>query len=136
MGILDKAINKTKSSINTSSTKVAETKEVSTLEAQMKEEKSKVRDLYEDLGQEYYRFTVDKDDEHKKNMLTLIDKINESRKIIEDCEAQIEDVRDKYKEERENIKAEAEARDKEIDEADEQARAEKEAAKKEKEDLF
>jgi hypothetical protein len=136
MGFLDNAKNKAKSTFNTTSSKYDESKQVRALESQIKDERNKVRELYETIGKEYYRYTVDGDESHKNNFDSMIADINKSRELIEELEGQIEDVRAKAKEDRENIKAEADARAREIQEADEQARAEKKAAEKEKDDLF
>ena len=136
MGFLDSAKNKAKSTFSTTSNKYDERKEVGKIESQIKEERNKVKSLYETIGKEYYRYTFDGDESHKANFDSMIAQINESRKLIEEYEAQIEEVRAKAKEERENIKAEHDARAREIEEADAQARAEKEAARKENDDLF
>ncbi|MBR2254736.1 MAG: hypothetical protein IJ856_02800 [Candidatus Methanomethylophilaceae archaeon] len=136
MGFLDKAINKTKSSLDSSSSKRTENKEVSKIESQIKEESAKVREKYEMIGKEYYRYTYDGDEAHKANFDKWIEEINESRKLIEECEAQIEEIKANGKAERENIKAEAEARAREIEEADQQAKAEKAKEKRGKDDLF
>ena len=136
MGFLDNAKNKAKSTFNTTSSKYDESKQVRALESQIKDEKTKVRELYESIGKEYYRFTVDGDKAHKNNIKPMIEDVNKSRELIGQLEAQIEEVRTKAKEDRESIKAEADARSKEIEAADEQARADKKAAEKEKDDLF
>ncbi len=136
MGLLDKTINKTKSTFNATTNKLGETKEVSKLESQIKDERNKVKGTYETIGKEYYRWTYDNDEEHKKTIDSLVAQINESRTLIEQYEAEIEEIRQKGKEERYNIKADADAKDKEIDAADEQKRADKQREKKEKDDLF
>lgn len=136
MGFLDKTINKTKASMSTSSNKLNESREVSKIESQIKEERNKVKENYELIGKEYYRFTVDGDESHKKNFDTYVEQINESRKLIEEYEKQIEEVRAAAKEERENIKAQADARHREIEAEEEAARAEKQQQKKEQDDLF
>jgi len=135
MGFLEKTINKTKATMSTSSNKLSETREISKIESQIKEEKNKVKSNYEMIGKEYYRFTVDGDESHKKNFDAYVDEINQSRKLIEEYEKQIEDIRSTAKEERENIKAMADARDREIESEDEAAKAEKQKQKKE-DDLF
>ncbi len=136
MGFLDKTINRTKSSFGTTSNKVSESREVSKIESQIKEERNKVKSSYETIGKEYYRYTVDGDESHKENFDKLIAGINESRRLIEEYEQQIEDIRAAAKEERENIRAQEEARRKEIEAEEEAARAEKERQKKENDDLF
>ena len=136
MGLFDKTISKTKTTFGSTSSKVGESNEIRKLESQIKDERNKVKETYEVIGKEYYRYTVDGDGSHEDTINKLVDQINESRKLIDDLEAQIKEVRQKAKEERETMKAEAEARQKEIEEAEEQKRLEKKRQEKENDDLF
>jgi chromosome segregation ATPase len=136
MGFLDKTISKTKSSFATTSSKLDEKREVNALQNQIKAERAKVKENYETIGKEYYRWTYDSDEEHKKNCDRIVEEINESRQIIEDLEQQISNVRAEGKEHRSTIKAETDAKIEEIEEADAQARDEKEKQRKEREDPF
>ncbi len=136
MGLFDKTINKTKSTISTSGNKMSESKEINKLESQIKTERNKVKEIYEQIGKEYYRYTRDGEESHENTIKSLVAQIDEARTLIEQYEAEIEEVRQKAKEERESIKAAAEARQREIEEAEEQKRLEKERERKEKDDLF
>ncbi len=136
MGFLDKTIEKTKATTKSMSSKFNEGKDANKIESQIKAEKQKVRDLYETIGKEYYRWTYDGDESHKDCFDSLVSQINQSRKTIEELEAQLDEIRTKGKEERDNIKAEHDAKMEEIDAADAEAKAEKERIKKEKDDTF
>lgn len=136
MGFLNKAATKTKTSLSTSSNKISESREVSKIESQIKDEKNKVKANYELIGKEYYRSTTDKDPSHKKLIEEYVDQINESRRLIEEYERQIEEVRAAAKEEREAMRAEADAKIREKEAEEEAARAEKAKQKKEEDDLF
>ncbi|MBE6522756.1 MAG: hypothetical protein E7Z62_06500 [Thermoplasmata archaeon] len=136
MGFFEKTLEKTKASTKSISSKFNETKDTSKIQSQIKSEKEKVKECYETIGKEYYRFTYDGDESHKDCFDSLVQKINDSRKLIEEWEAQLEEIRAKGSEERENIKADRDAKLEEIEASDAEAKAEKERIKKEKDDTF
>lgn len=136
MGFLDKTITKAKATAKTTSNKYNESKDARQIQSQIKAEKDKVKECYETIGKEYYRFTVDGDESHKDCFDGLVDQINESRKAIEDLEAQLEELRVNAKMERDDIKATHDAKIQEIEANDAAAKAEKERLKKENDDLF
>ncbi len=136
MGLFDKTSSATKSLFGGSGTKINEASEVKRLEAKINDERAKVKDTYELIGKEYYRYTVDGDGAHEEAINKYVEQINDSRKQIESYEAQIDEVRQKAKEERENLKAAAEAKQKEKEEEEEALRQEKKRIEKEKDDLF
>ena len=136
MGFLDRATSKMKTSVSTTSNKVSENREVGKIESQIKEERNKVKGAYEAIGKEYYRYATDNDESHKAAMDSLVKDINESRKLIEEYEAQIDEIRANAKSERDSIRAEADAKLREKAEAEQQAKAEKLKAERESDDLF
>jgi len=132
MGFLDK----TKATFSSTSSKVNESSEVRKLESQIKDERAKVKDNYELIGKEYYRYTVDNDEAHMEEIRKLVDRVNDSRKLIEEYEQEIENVRQKGKEDRESMRAEVEAKQKEVEDEKEAKRQEKKREEKENDDLF
>ena len=136
MGLLERTASKVKSSVATNKSSLNEMKEVNNLQNQIKAERNKVNEMYTTIGKEYYRWQFEGDESHKKNCDDLVADINQSRKLIENLEAQIGDIREAGKEERSTIKAETDAKLEEIQAADEEARAEKERLRKEREDPF
>ena len=132
MGFLDK----TKATFSSTSSKVNESSEVRKLESQIKDERAKVKDNYELIGKEYYRYTVDNDEAHMEELRKLVDRVNDSRKLIEEYEQEIENVRQKGKEDRESMRAEVEAKQKEVEDEKEAKRQEKKREEKENDDLF
>ena len=115
MGFLDKAINNTKASLDSGSSKFNEKVEVEKLESKVRDEKRKIDDLCKEIGHETYELAIDKNDAHKAKIDENIEKIKEAKKTIEDLEAQIEETKAKGKEEREGIKAERDATNEEAD---------------------
>lgn len=118
------------------SSKFNESKDTSKIQSQIKAEKAKVKECYETIGKEYYRFTYDGDESHKDCFDSLVKQINDSRKLIEEWEAQLDEIKSKGAEERENIKADRDAKLEEIEASDAEAKAEKERIRKEKDDTF
>ena len=136
MGFLDKTITRAKATAKSTSSKYNESRDASKITSQIKAEKEKVRECYETIGKEYYRFTYDGDASHKDCFGDLVERINVSRKTIEDLEAQLEEIRAKGQEERENIKADSDSKIEEIEANDAEAKALKEQMKKDKDDIF
>jgi hypothetical protein len=136
MGLFDKASSGTKSLFGGSGTKINEAGEVKRLEKMIADEREKVKETYELIGKEYYRYTVDGDGAHEEAINKYVDQINNSRKLITEYELEIDDVRQRAKEERENLKAAAELKQKEKEEEEEALRQEKKRIEKEKDDLF
>jgi hypothetical protein len=136
MGFLDKTIAKAKATAKSTSSKYNESRDASKIKSQIRAEKEKVRECYETIGKEYYRSTYDGDESHKDCFGDLVDRINASRKTIEDLEAQLEEVRAKGQEERDSIKANQDAEIEEIEASDAEAKALKEQMRKDKEDIF
>ena len=136
MGFLDKTITKAKAAAQTTSSKYSESRDVSKIRSQIKAEKDKVRECYETIGKEYYRYTYDGDESHKDCFDELVARVNASRKLIEELEAQLEDTRARGQEERDTIKADHYAKIEEIEASDAEARAAKDQMKKEKDDVF
>ncbi len=136
MGFLERTIEKTKASTKSMSSKFNESKDTSKIQSQIKAEKAKVKECYETIGKEYYRYTYDGDESHKDCFDSLVKQINDSRKLIEEWEAQLDEIKSKGAEERENIKADRDAKLEEIEASDAEAKAEKERIRKEKDDTF
>ena len=124
MGFLDKTIAKAKATAKSTSSKYNESRDASKIRSQIRAEKEKVRECY------------DGDESHKDCFGDLVDRINASRKTIEDLEAQLEEVRVKGQEERDSIKANQDAEIEEIEASDAEAKALKEQMRKDKEDVF
>ena len=136
MGFLEKTLEKTKASTKSMSSKFNESKDTNKIQSQIKAEKAKVNECYQTIGKEYYRFTYDGDESHKDCFDSLIQQINDSRKLIEEWEAELEDIKSRGAEERENIKADRDAKIEEIEASEAEAKAEKDRIKKEQDDTF
>jgi len=136
MGFFEKTIEKTKASTKSLSSKYNESKDTSKIKSQINSEKAKVKECYETIGKEYYRYTYDGDESHKECFDGLVAQINESRKLIEELEAQLDEVRASGAAEREEIKANRDAKVAEIEASDAEAKAEKERIRKENDDTF
>jgi len=115
MGFLDKAINNTKASIDSGSSKFNEKVEVEKLESKVRDKKREIDDLCKEIGHETYELAIDKDNAHQQKIEENIKKIKEAKEAIEGYEKEIEEIKAKGKEERENIKAEAQAKNEEAD---------------------
>ncbi len=136
MGFLDKTITKAKATAKSTASKYNESRDASKIASQIKAEKEQVRECYETIGKEYYRFTYDGDASHKDCFGDLVERINVSRKTIEDLELQLEEIRARGQGERESIKADQDAKLEEIETTDAEAKALKEQMKRDKDDVF
>ncbi len=115
MGLLDKAVNKTKSFTDQTSSRIKESEDVGKVKSQIHDEEKKIKENTTKIGEEYIAFTEDNDNSHMDTMKTLAAEVVESKKKIEELEKQCEEIRAQAHEDRENIRAEEAAKNAESD---------------------
>ena len=134
MGFIDKVATKSKSAMKRADSKMGESIDVGKIKSKISDEKNKVKENYMNIGKKYYKYSKDGSPELMGEIEDLVAAIDESRKLIEQYEAEIETVKAKGKEEREGIRAQADAELAQKEAA--KAEAAKEAEAKDDDDLF
>lgn len=107
MGLVGKAISKTKMAAKSVDSKLGEGVDVTKYKSKISEEKSKITRAYTTIGELYYTSLKEKSDDTQVRIDAAVAEIEESKKKIAEYEKIIEDVKVKGKEEREGFKTQS-----------------------------
>ncbi len=108
MGLIGKAVSKTKMAAKSVDSKLGEGVDVTMYKSKISDEKSKITKNYTVIGELYYSSLNDKSDDIQVRIDAAVAEINESKKKIAEYEELIAGVKEKGKEEREGFKAQSE----------------------------
>ncbi len=108
MGLIGKAVSKTKMAAKSVDSKLGEGVDVSKYKSKINDEKSKIAKNYTAIGELYYSSLNDKSDDIQVRIDAAVAEINESKKKIAEYEELITGVKEKGKEEREGFKNQSE----------------------------
>lgn len=107
MGLVGKAISKTKMAAKSVDSKLGEGVDVTKYKSKISEEKSKITKAYTSIGELYYSSVKNTCNDAQIRIDAAVAEIDESNKKIAEYEAIIDDVKVKGKEEREGFKTQS-----------------------------
>lgn len=108
MGLIGKAINKTKLVAKNVDSKLGEGVDVTKTKSKIGDEKSKIEKSFRLIGELYYASVNGTDPDAQVKIDAAVAEINASKARIAEYEKEISDIKDKGKEEREGFKNESE----------------------------